>query len=224
MKRDNAFIHCIQWIYKLLTAQNVKFKFLKTKSDSNFPTFAEAPLIVMDLKKHRNQQIIAFAIKKTGGSIDYYTLFKILYFAEKKHLAEFGEGIIDDYFHALPHGPVPTALFDEVKALKSGIRFLNQIPESVVISNHNLILPDSTNIDMDFISESEIECIESSIKENHGLDFGELKEKSHGYAWEINKAGKARMSHSDMAAEDGLDKSIDDYLQFVKDNKRAFNQ
>jgi uncharacterized phage-associated protein len=53
-------------------------------------------------------------LKKTKG-VDLYHLFKIMYFADRAHLAEWGCRITDDNYHALPHGPVPTKLYDDIK-------------------------------------------------------------------------------------------------------------
>ena len=49
-------------------------------------------------------QIALYVLQKTGG-IDYYHLFKILYFAELKHLEKWGARITSDSFYALDYGP-----------------------------------------------------------------------------------------------------------------------
>lgn len=53
------------------------------------------------------------------GAIDYFHLFKILYFADRAHYAKYGRRIIQDTFCALPKGPVPSTLFDAIKVATS---------------------------------------------------------------------------------------------------------
>ena len=50
---------------------------------------------------------IAKEIADVQGMSDKYAALKILYFAEKKHLVEFGRLITNDRFAALKFGPVP---------------------------------------------------------------------------------------------------------------------
>ena len=45
-------------------------------------------------------ELVLFILGKTGG-VDFYHTFKILYFAEMKHLAKWGNGIGPDEFCAL---------------------------------------------------------------------------------------------------------------------------
>src|SRR5690554_1717133 len=47
--------------------------------------------------------------------VDILRAFKILYFANKEHLALYGRPIIEDEFCALPNGPVPSKIYDAVK-------------------------------------------------------------------------------------------------------------
>ncbi len=61
-------------------------------------------------------ELVLFILDKTGG-VDFYHAFKILYFAEMKHLAKWGSGFVPDEFCALKYGPVPTQLYDAVKEL-----------------------------------------------------------------------------------------------------------
>lgn len=49
-------------------------------------------------------EVVLYILNKTGG-IDYYHVFKILYFAEKEHLQKWGNSITSDENVALPYGP-----------------------------------------------------------------------------------------------------------------------
>ena len=50
-------------------------------------------------------------LNRTKG-LDYYRLFKIIYFANSEHLAKYGARITTDESCALPDGPVPSGLYN----------------------------------------------------------------------------------------------------------------
>lgn len=126
------------------------------------------------LNKEKAITSLLYICNKLGGSWDMYSLLKILYFAECKHLMQYGRSITGDRIIALEHGPVPSFAYDKVKA-KSIDRNFFDLSENVIKAIKEPI--------MDYLSESEIECIDSSIDENKDLSFGKLKKKSHDGAY-----------------------------------------
>ena len=55
-------------------------------------------------------EVVLYILYKTSG-IDFYHLFKIMYFAERDHLATWGDRITADEFYAIKYGPVPIQLY-----------------------------------------------------------------------------------------------------------------
>lgn len=131
-------------------------------------------------------ELVLFILGKTGG-VDFYHAFKILYFAEMKHLAKWGSGIVPDEFCALKYGPVPTQLYDAVKELNHPRMILSEeLSEVIQFAGEdapNVLLP-KREANLKYISKSEIEALEQSIEENESLTFGQLMRKSHDEAWE----------------------------------------
>lgn len=131
-------------------------------------------------------ELVLFIIDKTGG-VDFYHAFKILYFAEMKHLAKWGSGIVPDEFCALKYGPVPTQLYDAVKELNHPRMILSEeLSEVIQFAGEdapNVLLP-KREANLKYLSKSEIEALEQSIEENESLTFGQLMRKSHDEAWE----------------------------------------
>lgn len=76
--------------------------------------------------KQRIIEVVLYILNKTGG-IDYYHLFKILYFANQRSLVEWGQLMITDKFCALPHGPVPTELYNTIKGQQSVLPDMKKI-------------------------------------------------------------------------------------------------
>lgn len=163
-------------------------------------------------------QIALYVLQKTGG-IDFYHLFKILYFAELKHLAKWGTRITCDKFCAFEYGPVPTRLYDVVKGKEVyGSDLLKMFSENVQFAGKdapNVLLPKNA-ADLNYISKSEIEVLDASIDENAHLTFGQLKDKSHDEAWYEayhHKNGTNELSPISMARVMGADEATLEYIQ-----------
>lgn len=163
-------------------------------------------------------ETVLYILCKTGG-VDFYHAFKILYFAEMKHLAKWGCGIVPDKFCALKYGPVPTQLYDAVKELNHP-----QMPLSEELSEvthfagedaPNVLLP-KREANLGYLSQSEIEALDQSICENESLTFGQLKRKSHDAAWdEANRRvnGTNIISPVTMAKVLNADDAILEYIE-----------
>ena len=68
--------------------------------------------------------------------MDYYHLFKILYFANQRSLVDWGQLMIADKFCALPHGPVPTILYSTIQGQKS---VLSKMKDDVYVVDYYLL-------------------------------------------------------------------------------------
>ena len=58
---------------------------------------------------------IVFVLREMDGSVNLHKLSKILYFADQRHLIEFGRPIIGDNYQAMQYGPVPHATYNLAK-------------------------------------------------------------------------------------------------------------
>lgn len=163
-------------------------------------------------------ELVLYILDRTGG-VDFYHAFKILYFAEMKHLAKWGSGIVPDEFCALKYGPVPTQLYDAVKNLSQPDRTLSQdLSEVVQFAGEDAsnVLLSKRPADMKFLSKSEIEALDLSIEENKSLTFGQLMRKSHDKAWdEANRRvnGTNIISPVSMAKVLNADEAMLDYIE-----------
>lgn len=154
-------------------------------------------------------------------SCDFHKLFKILYFAERKHLAQYGRAISGDKFIAMKDGPVPSNVYDVLRVLRGDSIFHSSIDFTkyfAVKSGHYIFLLDD-NLDMDIFSESEIECLMDSIEENKNLSFGILRDKSHDFAWESANRNDD-MSIFDIAKAGGANDDLLRYISVTVENRR----
>jgi uncharacterized phage-associated protein len=157
--------------------------------------------------------------------LDYFHLFKILYFADRAHYATYGRRIIADTFCALPKGPVPSALYDVVKDVigtqplsdTSPLLPLSQSMTKVNDPTYSFILKAKEDFDADELSRSDMEVLDASINENRYKGFDELSQQSHDEAWAeaYNNPQNTRktMEPISMAKAAGANEETLQYLQ-----------
>lgn len=154
---------------------------------------------------------------------DFHKIFKILYFADQKHIVKYGRPIIGDHYIAMKDGPVPSNIYDILKIVRGDALFCSDEDEFngiFDVKNNHYIHP-KRKADLDELSESNLECIDESIKENKYLSFKALKVKSHDNAYE--KATKDdKIHYVEMAKAAGADDSILSYLELTSENDRIF--
>ena len=171
-----------------------------------------------DYDRKKLIELVLYILDRTGG-IDLYHTFKILYFAEMKHLAKWGRGIVPDDFCALKFGPVPTMLYDAVKDLNHPQMTLSaELSEVVHLAGEDApnILLSKRRPNMMYLSDSEIEVLNQSIDENKSLTFDQLMQKSHDDAWaEANRleTGIKVISPVSMAKVLNADDAMLEYIE-----------
>ncbi len=171
--------------------------------------------------KQKLTEIVLYILNKTKG-LDYYHLFKVIYFANIAHLAKYGFRMTTDEFCALPDGPVPSVLYDCIKDdIHCDKELEAMIEKSVAKGNDDAyyMLIAKRGADMDYLSNADAEEIDKSIQENAYLSYGELRTKSHGEEWHRafynTKQGRKVMDVIGMA-KDGM--ASDDMLEYIKEN------
>lgn len=161
-----------------------------------------------------------FILERMGGNCDFHKLFKILYFADQKHLTTYGTPISGDLYVAMKNGPVPSELYDIFKSVRDMPVFANNYIELFAVNNgYNVIA--KTNPDIDTLSESNIECLSQAINENRNLTFNQLTQKSHKAAWEA--AANDEMSVIDIAREGGANEEMLKYIELNLENQSIFS-
>jgi len=153
---------------------------------------------------------------------DLHKIFKILYFADQKHLASFGRPITGDFYIAMNHGGVPSGIYDMVKMVKGdSICQDTGFKEFFAVSGH-FLFPKQDPIVEEF-SQSDLECLEESILENQDLSFSQLKDKSHDQAY--RKAQKDdKISFREMAKVLGADDTVLEFMKINSENESILNK
>lgn len=131
-------------------------------------------------------EIVLHILNLTKG-VTSYQLNKLLYFAERSHLANWGVSLVPTTFEAWDRGPVPRFLYLATKHLSTPEKpFTKELARSVRLDERNgqTILIATREADADYLSESAIEALNEAVSNYALLPDEELQEKSHDSAWE----------------------------------------
>lgn len=155
---------------------------------------------------------LLYLLKKFEGQRSgFLRLFKILYFAEQKHLVKYGKTITNDVYAAMENGPVPSLAYDLVKYARGKHKVSDNFKEAVSlinIQNHYQVTAVG-DVDLEWLSETERECLDESFEENKGLSFGQLSDKSHDSAW---KSARHWMDKLKIAEAGGAESPMIQYI------------
>lgn len=144
---------------------------------------------------------------------DIHRVCKVLYYADREHLSKYGRSITGDEYIAMKFGPVPSNVEDIFKALRGRSFFsdnVDDIREKMDFKN-DYYLEAKFAPDMDYLSESEVECLDHAIALCRNKDFYELTGMSHDYAWS-NTERDTVMSFRNILSEAGEDSEYIDYV------------
>lgn len=166
-------------------------------------------------KKDVALQAILYILNSLGGESDMHKICKILYFADQLHLSAYSRSITGDVYIAMQFGPVPSKIDDIFKAVRgdsyfSDSEFAEELKSNFHFTNKYMICADKP-ADMDYLSESDIECLDASIAKCKHKSFGALTELSHGLAWQNTQRDRV-MSVKDILREVGDDEGYVEYI------------
>ncbi len=113
-------------------------------------------------------------------------IFKLLYFADKLHMSKYGRFVTGDFYVAMQHGPVPSRTYNLVKEIERG-----QESTAISVPNNRDILPKRPAEMLEF-SETDVECLDEILREYGGTAAKQLRDISHGDAWD-RVTGKGQM-------------------------------
>ena len=136
---------------------------------------------------------------------DFHKIFKIVYFADRQHLAEWGKPITGDTYIAMDAGPVPSRMYDMLKMVRgdSYLPDTEGLGKFFKVENWMYVNP-LVDADLNKLSKNEQEALNDSISKYAELSYDEIKEKSHDIAWR-STARDFSIKWEDIAREAGLD-------------------
>ncbi len=148
---------------------------------------------------------------------DFHKIFKVIYFADREHISNYGKPITGDLYIAMGDGPVPSSLYDIFKVVRGDSYYSKR--ESAKFSHYFKVknwsfLEPQIEADLSFLSESNVEELDKSIELYGNLSWDEIREKSHDYAWR-NTAKDHIIPLESIMLENG---ESDEYIQYITNN------
>jgi len=165
-------------------------------------------------EKEVSIQAIIYIIEHLGEYVaDMHKICKILYFADQKHLSQYGRTITGDDYIKMPYGPVPSKIDDIFKALKGDSYFSDcvaDVSEYLEIKN-KYVLNAKKECNTDYLSKTDIKCLDYSIEKCKTKSFNEITAMSHNLAWNNTQMGR-RISQKDILREIG---DSEEYIEYA---------
>lgn len=115
----------------------------------------------------------------TQRCTNMYNVLKVIYFADKEHLTQYGQLMYGETYVAMSHGPVPSGAYDLVKYVRGDGLWAYQLPLDIGFSVKKYHLTPHRQANEDYLSESIIDCLDEAIQNYGHLSFSQLKEMSH---------------------------------------------
>ena len=154
-------------------------------------------------------------IVQNNPSISIFYIVKILYYADKKHLITYGRPITGDTYKAMKDGPVTFYIFNILnrnnEVVGDGDKLLDKFKENFhfrsTSSKTELSIKGNTvKEDFDYLSESDIECLNFGLDECKDLSWMELRHKIHGeFSWKNVNQPSYKAVAQQMKFEDFFD-------------------
>jgi len=143
-----------------------------------------------------------FVVTRLPKPANVYNVLKCLYYADRKHLQEYGRQIYGETFYALEHGPVPSAAYEIIKYANGRAKWDLQFPEALELLDVNDIHVSARGpVDTELLSRSDMACLLEAARKYGKMPFGKLKKLSHqGKAFE-NADPNGEMKLADLIDE-----------------------
>ncbi|MDP8161955.1 Panacea domain-containing protein [Pasteurella skyensis] len=123
---------------------------------------------------------------------DIYHILKIQFFADRNHLEQYGRFITGDNYIAMKNGPVASNAYNFIKLARDSNQcfidsdFAELIQSSLQVGggNEGHSVKALRKADIEYLSQSDINCLNKSVEENGKLSFSDLNNKSHDDLWQ----------------------------------------
>lgn len=156
---------------------------------------------------------VLYIIEQMGGKVDMHKIFKTLFFADQESLSKYGRTITGDVYIAMNYGPVPSKTDDIFKAIRGDSFFqAGELKEYFHFTN-NYFVENDKNPNLDYLSQSDLICLNNAIEKCKNLTFDELTTLSHGRAWKGTVKDRV-MSFSDILREK---EDTEGYINYISD-------
>jgi hypothetical protein len=138
-----------------------------------------------------------------GRSLDFHTILKSAYFADRKLLNEAGRPVFGADYRALNYGPVPVEIYEMLKCEPYWLSELDLDDYPWRREGYHVHLEELPANDMRYLSELDMQALEEGFNRAASMTFDERTRETHGMDWVrgLDRPGK-RMDYADMIDPD----------------------
>ncbi len=131
-------------------------------------------------------EALAYIAQVRSGLTPLY-VSKILFYAEKRHLNQYGRPILADTYIAMPMGPVPSTVKNFIDHNWDWIPKPEEFDSAVVIDRTkglSRLMPGKRKPDLSVLSQTDVECLDQAIAFCADMSASELSRITHAEkAW-----------------------------------------
>ncbi|RZK22676.1 MAG: DUF4065 domain-containing protein [Flavobacterium sp.] len=205
----------MKWAYRLLLklVENLIIDVYKSRFLSKFATEMGNDFNIQ-FNEGKSLNAVLYVANKLQRK-DFHKIFKVLYFADRNHFADYGRPITGDNYIKMEDGPVPSNIYDIFKTVRGDGYYKDTDGKFGKFFNveHGCFIRANADVNLSALSKSDIAYLNKSLEENGPLDYHTVREKSHDYAWDASSMGRG-MSFDNILREQGVD---DEYIAYLKD-------
>lgn len=160
-------------------------------------------------------QAVLWLLHHSGGAMDKMKLVKLIFFADRLHLAHYGRPIVGGRYVAMQHGPVSSNFLDHINGEPG-------TPDRpFALEGHRVRA--LADVDDDVLSESDAEVLRDVLDTYGGHDTFRLRDLTHGLrAWRENYPKGDVNTSVDLSYEDFfLDLPDQDMLDIIREDQET---
>lgn len=128
--------------------------------------------------------------------LDFHTLLKAFYFADKKHLNAHGRPVFGASYRAMNFGPVPLEVYEMLKQEPYWLSEINEDGYPWCTQGYHVSRVTDEPVEMDLFSREDLQSLEFGFERSSRLTFSSRTRETHGKDWV--KANLGMMRYEDM--------------------------
>lgn len=124
-------------------------------------------------------QAVAYLVALSGGTIDLWTMLKLVYLFDRESLIRTGAPVTGDTLYSMPFGPTPSRIYDNTKVHRED-RFQDAVwGEYLTESEDNVVRLRTLDFKTDELSQFDRDLIKQTWDRFGRLPFKELFDLVH---------------------------------------------
>ncbi|MBF2761399.1 MAG: SocA family protein [Ectothiorhodospiraceae bacterium AqS1] len=166
-------------------------------------------------------QAVQWMLVTADEPLDFHTILKTAYFADKRRLNEHRRPIFGDTYRAMNYGPVPIEFYEMLKCEPYYLQELHLDDYPWERKGYRVNLTDTSEtgrrneiLNPSSLSKNDMDILADEFKRSRGMNFNQRTEETHQMDWvkglyRLNN----RMAYEDMIDDDHPDR--EEIIQYL---------